>query len=271
MPVTLDGRRTKTVRHGVGVNAQEKVAAAFQPHTVLDEFGHDTAVGVCPASHSEPLVGFNKTSHRPFTRRFHRAEKASHLHQMPGCFRFQFGIQGSIDAVDGLSVHLGRPRRGENIERTPKRSGLEKGGEFLPCRLHGFLDDVAGGFSEFPLKGRPVGERLQQFSPRERHLCVVHRPFNLLVDGGLERLDGAPQFVFDPGDFLNLRVVAQPIHRLGQFSKREQGFLQGSQCLVFGQFVALLGLNQIAEHAKHPFVVHKPVDGAFWQDQGRVR
>ena len=85
-----------------------------------------------------------------------RAEQASEVDEVVGLLRCEFGFEGCINAIDGLSVNFSRPRIGEDIKGTAQTSRFEEGGEVFPGLLHRFLNYVPGGVPQFSLKSRAV-------------------------------------------------------------------------------------------------------------------
>ena len=210
--VALDGGLAQTVGDGVGFETQQDVSAFLQPHAVTDQLRHHAAVMVSPAGDGQPLIGFDEATHGHLTVGFEGPELTSEVHKMVGLLSLEFGFERSIDAVDGLPVNFRRPSVGENVKRTAQPCWFKKSSEVFTGLLHGFLNDVACGITEFSLKRRAVGQCFEQFSTRECHLGIVHGVLHLLVDIAFELFDRAPQLVFDTGHLLDGRRITEHGH-----------------------------------------------------------
>ena len=207
-------RASQAVGHGVRVHPKKQVPSFLEPNTVVDQGWHGASVGVRPSGKGQPRIGFDEAGHRTLAGRLEGPKLPGDGHQMAGRFRFQFRIEGGIDAVDGLPVHFRWPRTGKDVKRAPQRNGLQKRRQLLTGLLHRLLDHVAGGVSQFSLEGRTIGKSLEQFSTRQGHFRIVHGLFDLFVDLRFQRFHLAPQLIFDSSDLFNGRAVGQVAHRL---------------------------------------------------------
>ena len=170
---------------------------------MVNDVGHHAPVMMRPTGDGKPLVDLDKSAHSLLAMMLQRSKLLRELNKMFGFLRFQFGLQGSVNAIDGLAVDLGWPGVREHVKRTTQSRGFKKRCELFPRSLHRFLDDRSRGVSQLSLKRRAVGQSLEQFSTRKRHFGIVHGPLDLLIDVLLQSLDNAPEFVLDSSDHLN--------------------------------------------------------------------